>query len=64
MKDSLVKLINLDPPAIGPITEASRNSTKEYATKFRGSVRVSLGKFSTDSEHEAFRKKSLATPLP
>jgi hypothetical protein len=64
MSDMWVKLINVDPPSMNPISDASRENTKKYALKFRGAVRVSLGKFSTDAEHEARRIKSLNTPLP
>ena len=58
------KLIDTDLPPMGPITDVSRENTKRYAAKYRGSVRISLGRFPTDEEYENHRKKSLTTPLP
>lgn len=46
------------------VNEATRELTKEYAHKFRGSVRVATGRFMTEDEHEAYRQRVLATPLP
>ena len=58
------KLIDVDPPPLGPTTEATRENVKRYTERYRGSVRMALGKFRTDAEHEEHRKKILATPLP
>ena len=58
------KLIDTDLPPMGSITDVSRENTKRYAVKYRGSVRISLGRFLTDEEYENHRKKSLAKPLP
>ena len=58
------KLIDTDLPSVGVITDVSRKNTKKYAAKYRGSVRISLGRFVTDEEYENHRKKSLSRPLP
>jgi len=41
-----------------------RDLTLAFATKHRGSVRLSMGLFYTDEEWKAIRKKVLGTPLP
>lgn len=46
------------------INEETREMTKSLAHRFRGGVRISLGKFYTDEEFEKRRKKILNTPLP
>lgn len=58
------ELINVDFPQLGEITEETRLFTIKNALKFRGNVRISLGKFLTDSKYEQYRNKILNTPLP
>ena len=57
-------LINVDFPNLKEITEKTRLYTIKNAHRFRGSVRVSLGKFSSDSKYKIFRDKILKKPLP
>jgi len=45
------------------VDENARELTKSLANRFRGGVRISLGKFYTDEEWESRRKKILNTPL-
>jgi len=46
------------------IDENARELTKRLANRFRGGVRISMGKFYTDEEWERRREKILSTPLP
>lgn len=58
------KLVNIDFPQLREITEETRLFTIANARKFRGNVRLSLGKFLTDSNYEKYRNKILNKPLP
>ncbi len=58
------EVVDEDLPASCPITQRTREMTKEYSGRFRGSVRVSTGRFWTDQEYEEYRKRILSTPLP
>jgi hypothetical protein len=58
------ELIDTDFPPIGPITEKTREQTYREASRFRGSVRISTGRFWTDEEFEEYRRTILNTPLP
>jgi hypothetical protein len=58
------ELIEKDFPKSGKITEETRNHTVREARRFRGSVRVSVGRFPTDAEYEERRKKILNKKLP
>jgi hypothetical protein len=58
------KLIETDFPESGEITEETRERTVREARRFRGSVRVSEGRFPTDAEYEERRKKILNKKLP
>jgi len=56
----------IDAPAPIPsnITDKTKEVTQAESHRFRGSVRIALGKFYTDEEYEARRKRILNTPLP
>ena len=56
-------LIDVDMPQLGPITEQTRRQAIQYNHRFRGSVRIALGKFWTDEEYEKYREEQLK-PLP
>jgi hypothetical protein len=58
------KLIDVDMPRMGPITDTVRVRTQEEAARFRGNVRISTGRFYTDDELLRRRARALATPLP
>jgi len=64
LDDGWKDLIDVDLPRIGPITEQTRETTKEQSVRFRGSVRLSEGRFKTDQEYEEYRNRVLNTPLP
>ncbi len=57
-------LIDVDFPKRKPITERTRATTMANSKRFRGSVRVVMGKFSTDAEIDARREMVLRKPLP
>jgi hypothetical protein len=63
-KKDFNRLVDSDFPDPGPVTDKTREITRREADRFRGSVRLSLGKFWTDKEYEEYRKKVLNTPLP
>ena len=56
--------IDIDLAARQPITEKTREVARKAAGRFRGSVRVSMGRFYTDEEFEAKRKRYSADNLP
>ncbi len=62
--DDWKDLINVDLPRIGPITEQTRETTMQESVRFRGSVRLSEGRFETDQEYEEHRNRVLNIPLP
>jgi hypothetical protein len=57
-------LIDVDPPKDTPITEETREQAQKEACRYRGSVRISTGRFYTDQEYKEKREKILNTPLP
>jgi len=57
-------LIKVDNPTVGPVTKKTVECAKRLSHRFRGSMRMALGKIITDKEYEARRKKALNTPLP
>lgn len=57
-------LIRRDFPKDVPITEQTIETTKKYASRFRGSVRMAKGRMWISSEFEKRRKRILQTPLP
>jgi hypothetical protein len=63
-KKEFNRLVDEDFPDPGPITDKVREITQKESGRFRGSVRLSLGRFWTDKEYEEYRKKVLNTPLP
>jgi hypothetical protein len=58
------KLIETDFPKSEGITGEARERTIREANRFRGSVRVSTGRFPTDAEYEERRKRILSKKLP
>lgn len=58
------EVIDTDLARHVPITEKTRELAKEEAFRFRGSVRVSTGRFSTDAEYEERKQRVMSTPLP
>jgi hypothetical protein len=58
------RLTETDFPKSGGITEETRERTIREANRYRGSVRVSTGRFPTDAEYEKRRKKVLSKKLP
>ncbi|MDY6904104.1 MAG: hypothetical protein SWH61_05395 [Thermodesulfobacteriota bacterium] len=46
------------------ITEKTKDATRKNALRFRGSVRISTGRFFTTKEYEERRRRILNTPLP
>ena len=46
------------------IDESTRERVKQFAFRYRGSVRISSGRIYTDEEYEKRREKVLNTPLP
>jgi hypothetical protein len=60
----LVDLVDRDFPESGPVTSEARDAAKKLAGRFRGSVRVSTGRFWTDEEYQRHRAAVLRTPLP
>jgi hypothetical protein len=57
-------VIEKDMPEQPKITEEIRQQTIAHSDRFRGSVRLSTGRFWTDEEYQERRKKVLNTPLP
>ena len=51
-------------PPFGEITDSTRETTKEHARRFRGSVRISTARFYTTEEYNRRRKEELAKKLP
>lgn len=63
-KEKLAKLFKAEMPAV-PITESTVNVTKKTSRRFfRGSVRISMGRFWTDKNYKKYRDRILNTPLP
>ncbi len=58
------KIIDKEFPMPRAITERARRVTLRNAHRFRGSVRITCGRFYTDEEYEAKRERILAKPLP
>lgn len=57
-------VIERDMPEQPKITEDIREQTKDHSDRFRGSVRLSAGRFWTDAEYQQRRTKVLSTQLP
>jgi hypothetical protein len=51
-------------PALGEITDAARETTRLHSQRFRGSMRMSTGRFYTTDEYNQKRKEVLAKRLP
>ena len=64
MRFNVKEIIGASPPLPKKVTQKSRAHTIKESHRFRGSVRIGCGKFYTDDEFEARRKKILSTPLP
>lgn len=64
MKKELLDLIDVDLPPMGPIKEGDRPQIDKTKDRFRGTVRMAMGKYWTEEEQEAYRKKVLSKPLP
>ncbi len=63
-KGKFIKLINTDFPDMKPITENTKKDVINNSNSYRGSVRLSTGRFFTDSEYQKKKEKVLSTPLP
>ena len=59
-----IEVIDEEMPQLGAITEKARERILENAAHFRGSMRISTGRFWTDAEYQKYREKVLNTPLP
>ncbi len=59
-KDAIV----MEFPKELPITEKTINETKHNASKFRGSVRVAMGKIWKSLDYEIWRTNILNKKLP
>lgn len=57
-------LVDKDFPKIRPVTGTVRERIKEQSILYRGSVRLSTGRFLTDEEYLARRIKILEMQLP
>jgi len=64
MGDEWKELIDVDFPDMGPITDETREQIKEQSLRYRGSVRLSQGRFMTTDEYEEYRDRVRNTPLP
>jgi len=51
-------------PDRGPITKEVINCILNEASRFRGGVRLSIGRVWTNKEYDERRKRILNTPLP
>ena len=63
-KEEFNRIVDENLPDSGPITEEDRLLTKKEGNRFRGALRLSLGRFWIDKEYNDYRDKVLATPLP
>jgi hypothetical protein len=57
-------VIDMSPPLPKKVTSKTREHTVKESHRFRGSVRITYGKFYTDEEFESRRKRVLNTSLP
>lgn len=64
MEKSLKSVIDRSPPVPKKVTKKTREKTMIEADRFRGSVRISSGKFYTDEEFEDRKRRVFNTPLP
>ncbi len=64
MKKGLKNIIESAYPDFTPVTNATKRINEKNSSRFRGSVRMSTGRFYTDADYEAKRKIILSTPLP
>lgn len=64
MRFNVKAILDTSPPLPKKVTQKSKEHTIKESRRFRGSVRIGCGKFYTDDEFEAHRKKILSTPLP
>ncbi len=51
-------------PDRGPITKEVVDCILKEASRFRGGVRLSIGRIWTNKEYDERRKRILSTPLP
>jgi hypothetical protein len=58
------KVIDSPLPVSKEVTSKTREDTVKESRRFRGSVRISCGKFWSDKEFESYRERILSTPLP
>ena len=63
MRSSRKTILNMVLPR-KKVTSKTRANTISESNRFRGSVRIALGRFYTDDEYEKRRKRILNTPLP
>ena len=61
---NLSDIIDAKLPLPDKITEKTKEVTRKESHRFRGSVRICLGKFYTTKEFEDRRKRVINTPLP
>ena len=64
MQSSIRSVIDVPLPTPKKVTAKSKELTIKESHRFRGSVRITCGKFYTDEEFESRRKRILSTPLP
>lgn len=61
--DEWSRVVDTDLPKTR-VTAKSREVSLSNSRRYRGSVRVSMGRFMTDDEYETRRKNEMRKPLP
>jgi len=51
-------------PGIGPVDDKFRQLVKRESNRYRGSIRLSIGRFYTDKEFTARKQKNARMKLP
>ena len=62
--DQLNRYIDRDYPKIGPITKETVECTSRLSFRFRGNVRMAMGRIITDQEYEQRRDRAMKLRLP
>lgn len=57
-------VVSVDFPKDGTVTDSTIETTKRNTRRFRGSVRISMGKIWKSGDFEKWRAAVLRTPLP
>jgi hypothetical protein len=63
-KAELSNSLDKDYPPMGPITNETVECTARLSSRFRGNVRMAMGKIITDEEYERRREKAMNLRLP